>query len=415
MAQGIRELRLAMSAGCEAVVRDLRRGVRHVSFSFVGLRLVFVLVLVHSVVSFADTVTYAGFAYAGNANDITSRFKYSKRYEARLQGQGTDISSKLRQIVIGGHYPFELNSSATMELKGDETLVTALAVTGETISEETFGSVHKLLVQIRAQAMIFDFQSKLLLRAYPLSFAYLDALDHAPSDAEIDERVAKVYEGDQGKDGILVRYREALAHTTLPRNDALFLQITSVTIDPDAAPGIPPALSQQRGAAETWLADHLDEALNTYAGVPVIPYSVGYALGNVMQVNLGNSNFNIKFPEANVQVSVELTSVKRVQYAQNNVGASYIYGTFATIRIAAQGSARPTLNASFKNGEVKAVPATQGYVDDLPAYNDSIRGLFNKLSDELGGKDSPWLKSATSAPDIAAQLAASRGLLQKCK
>jgi hypothetical protein len=396
-------------------VTGLGRRSRRASSSFVGISLLFALGLVHSAASAADAVTFAGFAYAGNANDVAARFKYSKRYETRLQGQGTDISAKLRQIVIGGHYPFELNSSATVELKGDETLVTALAVTGETISEETFGSVHKLLVQIRAQAMIFDFQSKLLLRAYPLSFAYLDALDHTPSDAEIDERVAKAYEGDQGKDGILGRYREALAHITLPRNDALFLQITSVTIDPDAAPGVPPVLAQQPGAAETWLADHLDEALNTYAGVPVIPYSVGYALGNVMQVNLGNSNFNIKFPEANVQVSVELTSVKRVQYAQNNVGTSYIYGTFATIKIATQGSVHPALNASFKNGEVKAVPVTQGYVDDLPAYNDSIRGLFNKLSDELGGKDSPWLKSATSAPDIAAQLAASRGLLQKCK
>jgi hypothetical protein len=404
-----------MSAGCEAIMTGLHRRSRRASSSLLGLGLVFVLSLVHSAMCAAATVAYAGLAYAGNADAIPSRFKYSKRYETHLQDYGTDISTKLRHIVTSGHYPFELNSTDTVELKGDETLVTALTVTGETISEETFGPVHKLLVQIRAQAMIFDFQSKLLLRAYPLSFAYLDALDHTPSDAEIDERVAKAYEGDQGKDGIFGRYRDALMRTTLPRNDALFVQITNVRIDPDATPGIPSVLSQQRGAAETWLADHLDEALNTYAGVPVIPYSVGYALGNVMQMNLGNSNFNIKFPEATVQVAVELTGVKRVQYAQNNVGTSYIYGTFATVTIATQGSVHPTLSASFKNGEVKEVPVTQGYVDDLPAYNDSIRGLFNKLAEELGGKDSPWLKSATTAPDITAQLVASRGLLQKCK
>jgi len=112
---------------------------------------------------------------------------------------------------------------------------------------------------------------------------------------------------------------------------------------------------------------------------------------------------------------VELTGVKRVQYAQNNIGTSYIYGAFANLKIATQGSARSILDASFKNGEVKEVPATQVYVDDLPAYDDAIRGLFNKLSDELGGKDTPWLKSATASPDIKAQLTAARGLLQKCK
>lgn len=387
---------------------------------FIGALLVCVFGFTSPRLSHATTpLTYAGLAYAGNFANIESRFKYSRRYEARLKSQGADINTNLREIVKGGRYPlFELNTTENTEIKGDSTLVTTLTVTGETISDETFGPVHKLLVQIRAQAMIFDFQSKTLLRAYPLSFAYLDALNHAPSEADIDERVAYAYEGAQGKDGIFARYVQALSHATLPRNDGLFLQITDVKIDPEAAPAISKVLSEDpdaAAAADTWLADHLDEALNTYAGVPVIPYSVGYAVGNVMQLHLADSNFSIKFPEPNVTISVELTGVKRVQYAQNNVGTSYIYGAFANLKIATQGSPHSTLEASFKNGEVKEVPITQGYVDDLPAYSDAIRGLFNKLSDELGGKDTPWLKSATASPDIKAQLTAARGLLQKCK
>jgi hypothetical protein len=380
-----------------------------------GSIVMFFLCLTQSTLGAAVTVTYAGLAYAGTAQDIPNRFKYSKRYEARLTAQGTDVNAKLRQAVEGGTYPFNLNRTGNTEIKGDETLVTTLTITGETVSDETFGAIHKVMVQVRAQAMIFDFQSKMLLRAYPLSFAYLDALDHAPSDFEIDERVAKAYEGAQGKDGIFSRYSSALERATLPRNDGLFLQITNVTIDANAKPALPESLSQQKGAAETWIADHFDEALNSYAGVPVIPYSAGYALGNVMQMQLANSDFTLKFPDPNVGISVELTGVKRVQYAQNNVGTSYIYGSFATLRIATQGSTHDTLNAAFKNGEVKLVPVTQGYVDDLPAYNDSIRGLFNKISEELGGKDTPWLTSATTVPDIKTQISASRGLLQKCK
>ena len=403
-------------------VRHERRiAIASVIRQFVWALLVCLLGLVNPRVSLAATpLTYAGLAYAGNSINIASRFRYSKRYETRLKSRGADIDANLREVVKGGRYPlFELNTTGNTEIKGDSTLVTTLTVTGETISDETLGPVHKLLVQIRAQAMIFDFQSKMLLRAYPLSFAYLDVLNHAPSEADIDERVAYAYEGAQGKDGIFARYVQALSHATLPRNDGLFLQITEVKIGKDAAPAIPEALSQdpsaKAAAADTWLADHLDEALNTYAGIPVIPYSAGYAVGNVMQLQLADSNFSIKFPEPNVTISVELTSVKRVPYVQNNVGTSYIYGAFAILKIATQGSPRSTLDASFKNGEVKEVPATQAYVDDLPAYNDAIRGLFNKLSDELGGKDTPWLKSATASPDIKAQLTAARGLLQKCK
>ncbi len=369
----------------------------------------------HSAVSNAASVTYAGFAYAGDAENIASRFKYSKRYEARLKSQGTTVDAKLRQSVQGGRFPFDLNITGNTEIKGDETLVTTLTVTGETVSDEIFGPVHKLLVQIRGQAMIFDFQSKTLLRAYPLSFTYLDALDHSPSDAEIDDRVANAYEGAQGKEGLFGRYAEALSRATFPRNDGLFLQITNVTIDPEAKPAIPDSLSHYRGAAETWLADQLDQSLNANAGVPVIPYAAGYAVGNVMQLQLANADFNIKFPEPNVEISVALTGVKRVQYAQNNVGTSYVYGAYATVKIATQGNANPYLHAQFKNGEAKKVPVTDQYVDDLPAYHDAIRGLFDKLADELDGKDTPWLKSATTTADVKNQLEASRGLLQKCK
>src|SRR5271156_1187578 len=50
-------------------------------------------------------LTYAGLAYAGNSINISSRFKYSKRYEARLKGQGLDINAKLLETVKGGRYP----------------------------------------------------------------------------------------------------------------------------------------------------------------------------------------------------------------------------------------------------------------------------------------------------------------------
>lgn len=73
------------------------------------------------------------------------------------------------------------------------------------------------------------------------------------------------------------------------------------------------------------------------------------------------------------------------------------------------------LDAQFKNGEVKAVPITQNYIDDLPAYNDSIRGLFDKLAEVLGGQDLPWLKNAAVTADIGKQITLARGVLQKCK
>lgn len=267
-------------------------------------------------VAHESSVAFAGFAYAGNADTLESRFKLSRRYEKRLIANGSDINARLRQVLSLRHYSFGLNTNENVESKGDEALITALMVTGETASEETFGSIHKLFIQVRAQTLIFDFKSKRVRRTYPLSFAYLDAMDHSPSDAEIDERIAIAYEGTHGKPGILERYADALAAATLPHSGELFLQITKVSIDADAKAAIPPEMTATQGAAETWLADHFGEALNSKAGIPLFPYTQGYAIGNVMAVRLGDNDFNLQMPVPDWEISIALTGIKRVKYAE---------------------------------------------------------------------------------------------------
>ena len=61
-------------------------------------------------------------------------------------------------------------------------------------------------------------------------------------------------------------------------------------------------------------------------------------------------------------------------------------------------------------------PVTQSEIDDFPAYADSVRGLFGKLTAVLGGKDDPWIKSAaTPTSEINAQISATKTVLQSCK
>jgi hypothetical protein len=363
----------------------------------------------------ASSIAFAGFAYAGNANTIDTRYKFSRRYEKHLIARGTDVNAALRQALSGRQYPFDLNMTDNASNKGDEVLVTALVVTGETVSEERFGSIHKLFIQVRGQALIYDFKSKRVRRTYPLSFAYLDVLDHSPSELEIDNRIAIAYEGTQGKPGIVGRYADALTAATLPYSGELFLQITKVSIDADAQSAIPAEMTAVQGTAESWLADDFGEALNSKAGIPLFPYTQGYAIGNIMAIRLGDTDFNLQIPAPDWEISIDLTGVRKVKYAENAVGTSFVYGSYATIKITEQGGTRSVLDAQFKNGEVKAVPVSQSYVDDLPAYNDSIRGLFDKLAEVLGGQDLPWLKNAAVTADISKQITLARGVLQKCK
>lgn len=306
-------------------------------------------------------------------------------------------------------------SSRFDDLAGrDQAIAVALVMTNETVSTEQIGPIYKLFVQLRGQAMFFDFKSKTVLRAYPFSFAYIDALPSAPTDEQKNERIGYVYLGKNGKPGILERFANALNQASIPTTVPRYLQVSSVTLGEEAVSQFPVEYAQ--GAAETWVADTLSEAISSKMSVPILPFAKGYAIGNVMSMTVADGTiFNLTLPKPDYQLVVNIPKLKKIVYEEKAAGKSLIYGTLADLKLEEPLSGTLYLNAQFKNGEAKVVPATQVNTEDFPAFQDSMRGLFTKLYGVIAGESSPWLKSATSNADIEKQITSTRELIKTCK
>jgi hypothetical protein len=365
----------------------------------------------------AATVALAGFSYSGDFKTINDRFPYTKRFSEAMVKEGNSVDKLINQTLSGTKIDnFTLKQGELSQLKGsDQAIAVSLVITNETVSYEQIGRAYKLFVNLRAQAMFFDFKSQTVLRSYPVTVAYLDILPSPPSSELIDDRVRTLFMGGT-KTGLIQRFATQLAAATLPDNVPRFLQVTKVSISPEARAELPKALSDNPGTAETWLADQLSEAIASKTGVPVLPYAKGYAIGNVMAMRFADGTvFNLKIPEADYGFSVDLTGFKRVKSGESVAGASFIYASYVDLKLIEPLSNKIYLESKFKNGEVKLVPAAQAETDDFPAYSDSVRGLFSKLTSVLAGKDDPWLKSAAAASNIDAQISATKTVLKSCK
>jgi hypothetical protein len=365
----------------------------------------------------ATEVALAGMAYSGDAASLAQRFPYSLAYEKALKSGGKPAFGMLRD-AIAQNPPQQLKLVAQIdELKGrDQAIAVALVIGSETTSVEQLAGLHKLFVLIRAQALFFDFKSMSVVRAYPISFGHIDVFDRPPSDDEIRQRVRGVYEGAAGKPGIISRFGNTLAKATLPTSTSRYLQIARIGLKPEALASIPAYISANPTVAETWAADLVGEALSTRAGVPIIPYSKGYAVGNVMSMRISDGEvYNLKLPKPDYEISVELSALRKIEYGKAAAGTSYIYGSYASMKIEEPVSGKVYMNTALKNGETKLVPVTQTYVDDFPAYYDSVNGLFVKLSEALDGRGNAWVKTAAAAADIDRQVADTRELIKLCK
>lgn len=362
-------------------------------------------------------VALAGLAYAGDAASLPQRFPRSLAYEKLLKGAGTPAYAALRDATAKAPpQKFRLVGQID-ELKGrDQAIAVALVIGSETVSVEQFGGLSKLFVLIRAQTLFFDFKTMAVVRAYPISFGHIDVFDHRPSEAEVAARVRGVYEGVGGKPGIFTRFASTLTSASLPATTSRTLQVTHVALKPEATGPIPEYLRGSASVTETWAADIVGEALSTRAGVPIVPYAKGYAVGNVMAMRISDGEvFNLRLPKADYEIGVELSALRKVKYGSAAAGESFIYGSYASVRIEEPVSAKVYLNTALKNGEIKLVPATQSYVDDFPAFYDSVNGLFVKLAEAIDGRDAKWVKAAAAAADIDKQINDTRELFKLCK
>lgn len=365
----------------------------------------------------APQVALAGFAFSGEEQTMPVRFPYTTRYGQMLAQAGDSLFARVK-AAISQSPPQNLQLVEQIDdLKGrDQALVVSLVINSETVSVERFGQLRKLFVLIRGQALFFDFKTMTVVRAYPLSFAYIDTFDHQPADEEILARVRQVYEGTPTKPGIFGRFASTLAKAVVPTNVPRYLKVSKVTLGPELMSELPDDLKTSPAVAETWAADLVSEAISTRVGVPIIPYSKGYAIGKVMSMRVSDGTvYTLTLPDPDYEISVNFTGLKKVKFGEVPAGASFIYGTYATVKIEQPLSGFVYMNTALKNGEVKVVPATQTYVDDFPAFYDSLNGMFDKLAEAVSGKGNTWVKAAAAAPDIESQIAKTRELMNLCK
>lgn len=364
-------------------------------------------------------VAFAGFAFAGSASTIEARFPHSWRYEQELKAAGTSAGQIiLRQLEASTPRNLRIISQIDSLKSVDQALAVALVIGAETVSVEQLGDVHKLMVLVRGQSMFFDFKSMNVVRSYPLSFAYVDLLDHVPSTDEVQARVRRVYEGTGDKAGVLARFVQSLASAQVPAQVPRFLQVTSMQLKPEALDVLPASIKSEPGAAETWAADLISEAISTRVGVPIVPYAKGYAIGNVMSMRISDGSvFELKLPQPDYEIKAEVSGFRKLKFSEIQDGAtSFIYGAYAQVHIEEPLSGKVYLSTALKNGETRVIPARQRYVDDFPHFYDAVNGLFVKLAQAMDGKeDRKWLKSAASAKDIDYQIAGTRELMKQCK
>lgn len=368
----------------------------------------------------ASEVTVAGFAFSGDYKTVPERFPYT--WQLYRQIQATHQTKKSFSRLINDRLKGLQTENIVLESgeklvnlkKNDRALMTVLVLTGETVATERYGTYYKTFVNLRGDALIFDYKNRTVIRSYPVSVALFDATSEAPSEKRIAGFIDHLIRREDGR-GLVTQYTRRLKKAKLPSDGTRTVQVHGAEIDPEVLKFFPDSLRKNPRAIRAMLTEGFGSVLSAKLNVPMMPASIGHKDG-VMSLRLENGDdYQLNVREGDYLFDIKLDRLVKKQLVHNSVGTSYVYGAFMSVRFYEPALNTTYIQSGFKNGEVAVVPDGQISADDFAAYQDAIRGLILKFADAFDNPESGWLAKAASASDITNQMKTANDIIRKCQ
>ena len=357
-----------------------------------------------------------GFTFAGEAKAAESRYPYTYELSGQKAKGIGPLSLQIRNR-LGGVQNQNLPIAPldkTINLKSyDGGLVTVLLMTGETVLNENLGSYYKTYINLSANALIFDYKNKSIVRSYPLSVTLFDATigSQPPSKQRIQELITNMIVRQDEK-GLISQYINRLSSATLPKEGVRTIQVANVEVDPAAYGMFPQSLRSNKNTVSDIIADSFSSALSAKTGVSILPSKIGMAVGS-MTFKLDNADdmIKLKIGDGDYLVNLKLNKYAKIKKEETAVEISNIYAVSVGAGIYEELSKQYFLKSDFKNGELSISPINRVAGDDFPGFSDSLNGLFKKLADAIKTDDLDWAKAAASSSDISTQIKATRSII----
>lgn len=351
----------------------------------------------------ASDIYFAGFAFVGEAQSIASSFPLTQQ----LVGDGhtpsvidTALASRIANIRNAG-FTLVTDRLGTLGPDAPSALAMSFALDRESVSVEEIGGLHKVVVDLSAEVLIFDFKEKAVIGSYPISVEFIDTLRQAPTQGDVLRIVENLYTGARGL-SIFDEFAKTVSGLTLNAAPTCRWQVTEVSIDDGARSVLPEHLVTQESTLKATLAQNFSKYLSVNQHLGVLPYVTGQAIGNKMATRFADGTvFNLRVPEPDYTISLSLKPFKRLTFGTSAAGSSLVYGAFLGVAAKEPVSGATYFDATIKNGATKVVPAGQATIDEWPSYEESLLVLMDKFTKQLSTPTEDWAEKYVGRKSVA--------------
>lgn len=348
-------------------------------------------------------VFFAGLAYLGDFEYIDSSYPLSialndTQYLKKIGKKSID-ATLLEKIDASPPKHIRVNHTLG-DLNRSKSIGLAVAIDRELVSVEQFNTSDvftKIIVDISAQLLFYDFDTMTLIKDVPLSFAFNHILEGKQEvSKEVQAQLAeRLYFAEP--DGFLNKIVETLRELSLEEISPIRFQLTQIGIHERVIEQLKCCRNDDQ--FRQYLGQYFSAQLSAQHQLSVLPYNRGYALGNQLPGRFANGNiFTLTMPEPDFEFDLQLKNVSK----QADDG-KIIYGAQLWFKFHEPFREQTYIQGDYRYGVHKIAADNQVLTDDWAAWEDALEGLLDALVAQLGAPQRVWHKTHARDPNSYSQ------------
>ena len=340
----------------------------------------------------ADQYLYSGFAYSGNYSNREVLYPYTSKIDmgrldqeflARLRKSPPALARlKLEQGKIG---------------QGSQISV-AFALNTETAEPQVINGESFVVVRLNATVLAFDRESKTLVAAYPFGVGTTVKVNGKVDALQIGDIIRKMYFSNEYGVNAFDQWIARFSGVTIKEKFPKYFQVKNIEIDSEAK-AVLMSSSIQEAAYKNQIGNLLDAAISSENNVPVVPSTLGEAVGGKMVYRFSNASaLDLKLPEADYGLSFTIRAF-RSKITQEASATTGIYRALATVKVetTAKDFSKIYLDEKIFDTIFIRVPSGNAVqINSWHQYQKALSQLITGLAKEFNKVDAQWLENSVA-------------------
>ena len=334
-----------------------------------------------------QNVYFAGLSFTGNFKDNKLNYPYSYEIAKKLPVDRLFVE-KLKNV---DNPSLNLLTSLGNTDEAD-ALAMSLSIDLETVNIAKTAEKYKVVIDLYAQILVFDFNEKKIINSYPINLQYITFFNHNPSKKEIQAIFEGFYTGEnpEVKTNLFDLAVENLNNAQIKPKYGNRLAVSKVVVS-DKAKKMLTEMKQSEDNFKTITAQSFSRYIVDNQNAAMLPYTKGQVIGSKMSARFVNGDvYNLEIPAPDYVFNIEIRDFKNLS---DNAGSSTteLYGFFVYTKIEMM---QPDLNKKYMDSKFRGfdeVVLMKGQKPNfLLSYQETLMNLFNNFSKNISDTDDEW-------------------------